>query len=110
MRWQQLPTQEKKGCAVGCSLLLLVEMAVGTQAGCNSVDRGPVTADAGALEAKKSTAGVQGFWRINDGPNFYKWNEDYTAFLFGPSDSRWNVSYRSVGVAFLRGLTTRLDE
>ena len=39
VRWHQPPTQEKKGCAVGCSLLLLVEMAVGTQVACNSVDR-----------------------------------------------------------------------
>ena len=55
-------------------------------------------------------AGVHGFWRTKDGPRFYNWNEDYTAFLFGPSDSRLSVSYHSVGVAFLRGLTTRRDE
>ena len=38
------------------------------------------------------------------------WNEDCAAFLFGPSDSCLSVSHHSVGVAFLRSLTTRPDE
>ena len=69
-----------------------------------------LTVDASALAAKKQSKRSLRHRRNSDGPGCYIWNEDYTAFLFRPSDSHPNVSYHSVGAAFLRGLTTRPDE
>ena len=55
-------------------------------------------------------ADVHEYMRNSDRPRFYIWNESCIAFLFGPLDSRPNVSFHSVSVLFLRGVTTRPDE
>ena len=57
-----------------------------------------LTMDADALAAKKNGGRAPRNRRSSDGPRFTVWNEGYNVFLFGPSDSRLNISCHSVGV------------
>ena len=69
-----------------------------------------LTMDADALAAKKNGGRAPRNRRSSDGPRFTVWNEGYNVLLFGPSDSRLNISCHTVGVASLRCITIRPNE